>query len=121
MTDNLLLIAFGVIIILIVLYVYLNSKYNALFAHYQQLLKQKQGDNVRHGNAWEQFVPFASNFPFDRGQFRFLGKPVDGIVFGDDKITFVEIKTGESQLSASQKQVKKLVDEKKVEWKELRY
>lgn len=121
MVDNLLSVAFGIIILLIILYAYLNSKYNTLFAHCQHLLKQRQGDNVRHGNAWEQFVPFASNFPFDRGQFKFLGKPVDGIVFGDDKISFVEIKTGESQLSASQKQVKKLVEEKRVEWKELRY
>jgi predicted Holliday junction resolvase-like endonuclease len=119
--DMLIIALFVIIAFLTVLCYLLRSWYSQLSEQYQALLKQKQSENVKHGFAWEQFVPFASNFPFNREQFKFLGKPVDGVVFGEDKITFVEIKTGQSHLNDAQKQVRKLVEDKKVEWRELRY
>lgn len=116
--DNLGFIIF--VIILIMLYVFY-QKYYSLKLKYENLLKIKRSENVKHGQTWEQFVPFAKDFPFPKNDFKFLGKPVDGVVFGDDIISFVEIKTGNSGLNNKQKSVKKLVNDKKVEWVEIRY
>jgi len=76
---------------------------------------------VKHGKHWEQFTPFMNNFPGNKENFRFLGTPIDGVIFDDDEIKFVEIKTGTSRLSEKQQHIKNLVERKKVSWKELRY
>ena len=50
----------------------------------------------------------------------FIGTPIDGIAFNEEKIIFCEFKANTSALSEKQKSIKKLVQEKKVEWLELR-
>ena len=47
--------------------------------------------------------------------------PIDGVIFGKDKIKFVEIKTGESQLSGKQKKIRKMIENGQVEFMEVRY
>jgi len=42
--------------------------------------------------------------------------PIDYIHFGTDKITFIEIKSGNARLNESQKNIKRLVTEKKIEF-----
>jgi len=85
-------------------------------------LKKKHSSlAVKHGNTWEQFIPFASNFPYPSEKFIFLGKPIDGIIFNDDEIILMEFKTGNSALSSKQKQIKSLVETNKVRWEEIRY
>ena len=59
-------------------------------------------------------APFLECWPYDPNNFRFLGSPVDGIQYNDDAVIFVEIKTGGSRLSKSQKSVKELVKAGKV-------
>ncbi|MBN2567530.1 hypothetical protein JXB02_05610 [Candidatus Woesearchaeota archaeon] len=81
-----------------------------------ELRSARAGDSVRHGKAWEQFVPFMRSYPFDPQNFRFLGSPIDGISFEEDRIVFIEIKTGASRLSAKQQKVRQQVDEGKVEF-----
>ena len=49
-----------------------------------------------------------------------MGRPIDYISFGDDKITFIEVKSGKSQLSSKQRHIRDLVNDKKVAWKEVR-
>ena len=78
---------------------------------------------VKHGKAWEDFVPFMPEFEriANKDNFTFIGMPIDGIAFDNDAIKFIEVKTGKSTLNAKQKQVKMLVEDKKVEWHEIRY
>lgn len=59
-------------------------------------------------------APFFTEWPYDPNNFRFLGNPIDGISFNQDEVIFVEIKTGKSRLSNSQKLVKQLVKDGKV-------
>ena len=80
----------------------------------------KSSQSVKYGKMAEHFIPFSQKFPYSPNQFRFIGNPVDGVVFGDQKIVFVEFKTASSQLNGNQKKVKKLVEDKKVEWLEFR-
>ena len=57
-------------------------------------------------------------YPYDSQAFRFLGSPIDGIQFEEDKIIFCEFKANRSTLSPLQKQIKQLVEAKRVYWEE---
>ncbi len=77
---------------------------------------------IKFGKTFEQFAPFTKDFTQEeKNGFTFLGMPIDGVIFGEDMIKFVEIKTGESQLSGKQKKIKKMVENGQVEFMEVRY
>ena len=84
------------------------------------LISEKQSLSVKHGKMTEQFIPFLTTYPFDKQNFRFIGSPIDGVQFEKDKIIFIEFKTGNSNLSEKQLQIKQLVEHNKVEFEEIR-
>ena len=49
-----------------------------------------------------------------------MGKPIDYISFGPNNITFIEIKSGKSQLNTKQRQIRDQILNKMVAWKEVR-
>jgi len=56
-------------------------------------------------------------YPFNSQDFRFIGTPVDGLQFEEDKVVFIEIKAGRSAgLSQKQERIKRLIQDRKVEW-----
>ena len=63
---------------------------------------------------------FLKHYPYLPENFRFLGTPIDGIQFEDDKIVFLEFKTAGSQLSARQRHIAEQVFQKRVEFKEIK-
>ncbi len=78
---------------------------------------------VNLGKITEHLVPFHTNFPFNPKDARFIGSPIDLIVFDgldDDeseiKIYFVEIKTGKSRLSSRQARIKSAVEKREIIW-----
>lgn len=81
-----------------------------------KLLSQKKSSEVRVGQIVEQLAPFLENFKYDPKKIKFIGMPIDYIYFGDDEIVVIEIKSGNSQLSTIQKNIKDLVDNKKIRW-----
>ena len=121
LTTNLIFILIVLDIIFFSLFWFFYQKSKRLQSNVSDLAHSKKSKEVIHGKTWEQFVPFTSNFPYTKENFKFLGDPIDGIVFEEDKIAIVEIKTGSSQLSPKQKKIKELISEGKVEFKELRY
>lgn len=86
----------------------------------EDLRFRKTSQSVKYGQLTEQFIPFIDSFPHDPQQFRFIGNPIDGVVFDDNAIVFCEFKTATSALSQKQREIKKLVEEKKVKWLEFR-
>ena len=76
---------------------------------------------VKFGKTFEHFAPFTNNFPGNKETFVFMGMPIDGICFDEDSVKFIEIKTGNAKLSSKQERIKKLIEDKKVEFKEVRY
>jgi predicted Holliday junction resolvase-like endonuclease len=80
-----------------------------LNATYLGELGHRKSSEVRLGRISESLAPFLDGWPWDPNSFRFLGNPIDGIQFNQDELIFVEIKTGKSRLSASQKWIKDLV------------
>jgi len=83
---------------------------------YAKLLTQKKSSEVRTGKITEQISPFLADYPLDPKTARFLGDPIDFVHFDEDKVTFVEVKSGKSQLSKRQRQIRDLVKDGKVEF-----
>lgn len=72
--------------------------------------------STTYGRISEQFAPFMEDYPHDPQQFRFLGSPIDGVQFTEDKVVLVEFKTNTSRLTPDQARVKRLVEQGRVEW-----
>ena len=81
---------------------------------------------VLGGQFSEQLAPYLPDFPFVPTECRFLGKPVDFLVFKGmdekkiDEVVFVEVKSGNSKLSSSEKNLKETIEKKRVRWEEYR-
>lgn len=86
----------------------------------KKILSQKKSSEVRIGHIAEKLAPFLDDFEFDPEKCIFLGQPIDYISFGEDEITFIEVKSGKSQLNQKQRQIRDLVKAKHVSWKEFR-
>ena len=79
------------------------------------------------GQVAEQLAPFLPGFPCNPADCRFVGKPVDFVVFSGvsekkkvSEIVFVEVKTGNSSLSDREKQVKECVQKGNIRYEEYR-
>lgn len=78
------------------------------------------------GLVHEQLLPVLPGFPFNPKDARFLGSPVDLIIFdGLDagqikRVVFVEVKTGGSSLSRRERQLRDVLQAGMVEWQEMR-
>ena len=77
---------------------------------------------VLGGKFTEQMAPYLPEFKYDPTEARFLGSPVDLIVFpglsqGEPReIVIMEIKTGGSQLSPLENKIRKLIESGMVRW-----
>lgn len=85
---------------------------------YLDIAFRKSSLSSRYGKMTEQFMPFLRKYPYDPTNFRFIGSPIDGIQFNDDRIILIEFKTAGSQLSEKQRQIADLIYRKKVEFEE---
>lgn len=83
-----------------------------------ELRFQKSSQSVKYGKLTEQWIPFSEQFPYPAEKFRFLGEPIDGIVFEDDEIVLCEFKASNSKLNEKQRRIKELVEKKRVKWLE---
>ena len=74
----------------------------------------------------EQLAPYLPDFPYSPSEVRFIGKPIDFIVFKGadskniDEVVFVEVKSGKSKINSHEKNLKNAIDNKKVRWEEYR-
>jgi len=84
----------------------------------------KQSRAVLSGQFSEQIAPYLPGFPYKPTESRFIGKPIDFVVFKGmdekkiDEVVFVEVKSGKNTLSGIQKSLKNAVENKKISWHE---
>lgn len=117
-------VMFGLLIIVGFYFFYKTTRRNNdLVAENRQLLEanskivsQKKSSEVRLGKIGENMAPLLKEWPYDPNNFRFLGGPIDGIQFNEDDIIFMEIKTGKSSLTESQRNIRNLINEGKVKF-----
>jgi len=82
-----------------------------------------QSRAVLGGKFVEQLAPYLPEFRYDPTEARFIGSPIDLIVFpglatGDPKeIVIMEIKTGKtSQLTPQERKIRQLIEDGMVRW-----
>ncbi len=78
------------------------------------------------GLVHEQLLPILPDFPFNPKDARFLGSPVDLVIFDGldagqlQRIVFIEVKTGGAGLSKRERQLRDVVRAGRVSWQEMR-
>jgi predicted Holliday junction resolvase-like endonuclease len=78
------------------------------------------------GQVSEQLAPYLPEFPWNPNEVRFVGKPIDFIVFKGmdaklvDEVVFVEVKAGEGGLSPVERSLRDAIQDKRVSWAEWR-
>jgi predicted Holliday junction resolvase-like endonuclease len=78
------------------------------------------------GRITEHFIPYLAGFPYNPKDARFLGTPIDFVVFDGlsegevESVVFVEVKAGKGALSSRERRVRDAVREGRVRWLELR-
>ncbi len=85
-----------------------------------------QSRAVLGGRFTEQMVPFFPDFKYDPTEVRFIGSPIDMVVFpglasgNPEEIVILEVKTGKnSQLTQAQKKIRQLIENGMVRWDEV--
>jgi predicted Holliday junction resolvase-like endonuclease len=87
----------------------------------------EKSKSVNAGRLTEQFALFMNGLEFNPKDARFIGHPIDFVVFdGLDegnlrRILFVEVKTGKSQMNARERLVREAVKNKQIDWVELKF
>ncbi|MGB4585798.1 MAG: Holliday junction resolvase-like protein [Rectinemataceae bacterium] len=94
----------------------------------------KRSRAVVGGQVAEQLAPYLPDFPCDPGDARFIGKPIDFVCFSGaggvasstssggsvEEIIFVEVKSGGSGLTKTEKSVRDAIIGGRVRWVEYR-
>jgi predicted Holliday junction resolvase-like endonuclease len=86
----------------------------------------RRSSAVVSGKVTEHLAPYIGVFPYNPKDVRFLGAPIDLIVFdglseGDlHQIIFLEVKTNTSNLSTRERRIRDVVVARQVAWRELR-
>jgi len=76
------------------------------------------------GQVLERLAPHLPDFPYDPTELRFIGTPVDYLVFRGlslgavEEIVFLEVKSGKGHLSPGQRSVRDAVKALRVAWVE---
>lgn len=78
------------------------------------------------GKGVEQLVPYLPGFLYEPSDARFLGSPVDLMIFKGNtvgepqEVVFIEVKTGTSSLSKKERQWRDAIQQGRVRWELLR-
>ncbi|MBT3314155.1 MAG: Holliday junction resolvase [Anaerolineae bacterium] len=111
----------------------INSEYRLLFEkwkkEYEKTIRKdaaSKSQSTLIGKITEHFIPYLPDFPYNPQDARFLGAPIDFIVFdglstGEIKeVVLVEVKTNKGSLSKRERQLRDAVNEGKVKWTQIR-
>jgi predicted Holliday junction resolvase-like endonuclease len=86
----------------------------------------KRSKAVVGGQVAEQMAPYLPDFPCPPRTARYIGKPVDFVCFPGEEggeieeIVFVEVKTGNADLSPGERSIKRAILEGRIRWVEYR-
>ncbi|MBS3165568.1 hypothetical protein J4444_00450 [Candidatus Woesearchaeota archaeon] len=129
-----IIIIIGAAIFLAIGY-YLGTKLSTHFINkqWEEKIPEYRKDAINRSRAGlggkfsENLAPYFPNFPYHPTELRWLGgSPTDYVAFKGmdndqiEEIVFLEIKSGNSQLTKREKQIKEVVEKKKVRFEEYR-
>jgi predicted Holliday junction resolvase-like endonuclease len=76
--------------------------------------------SVLSGMFAEQLAPYLPNFPFSPTEAKFIGAPIDFLIFRGmdaqriEEVIFVEVKSGSARLNHNEHSLKDAIDNKRV-------
>ena len=117
----------GVVLFLAGLFLGFAIAYLVLEIRYRAALRSlSRSFDVKKGRIVEQLAPYLRYFPYDPHDARFVGSPVDFIVFDglnagkEITIRFVEVKSGKAVLNDNERRIKEAVEKKRVSFEVFR-
>jgi len=124
----------ALIALVAVIFLYIGYRLGGLLAHARlksdlpriRRAAAEQSRAVLSGQFSEQLAPYLPGFPYSPTEVRFLGRPVDFVVFKGldsqepEEIIFLEVKSGAAQLSTVERKLRNVVIEGRVRWEEYR-
>lgn len=91
----------------------------------EETKSSRKSTEVRTGQIVETWAPFISSFEYNPKDARFIGNPIDYVIFSKDnsgkinKIVILEIKSGDGKLSKPQREIKEAIKAGKVYFEEI--
>jgi predicted Holliday junction resolvase-like endonuclease len=119
--QNVVYVLAGTLVLLFVLLLYYKRRADGLADRLAEEKFRRRSLSTVYGQINEQWFPLMEAYPYDSQFFRFLGSPVDGVQFEEDRIIICEFKTNTSSLSPVQKRIKQLIESKRVYWEEFNF
>ncbi len=134
MTTTLLLVASVTINILLLLLVnYFSRKRAEIYLSAWKVKEERKIRTDAHarsravgwGKTIEKFVPWMAGFPCDPRDAMFLAKPIDYLCFTDrtnkkkSAVHFIEVKSGNANLSKDQEGIRAAIKNNRVHWHEV--
>ena len=119
MLDLNIILSIIILLILIILFLsqsYYRNKISTLRKNLIKTTSDKISLSTKYGQISEEFFPLEQSYPYNSKDFKFLGNPIDGIQFNNDKIILIEFKTNTSKLSTKQRHIRNLINNKQVEF-----
>ena len=119
MIDLNIILSIIVLVVLFILFLsqsYYKNKISKLQANLTKTTSDKISLSTKYGQISEEFFPLEQSYPYNSKNFKFLGNPIDGIQFNEDKIILIEYKTNSSKLSTKQRHIRNLINNKQVEF-----
>lgn len=138
MNDYLVYVFFVLVLVALLLGIYLGGKLEAyrlrstfereFQAKAQELRKDavERSKRTLKGKGVEHLVPYLPQFPYEPSDARFIGSPVDLIVFKGntrklpEELVFIEVKSGAGSLSKNERMWRDVIQEGKVRWEMMR-
>ena len=127
--ETLLTLLLVVALVVGVIYLYLALRFERWKREFERRIRDdavKKSQAVTLGKVTEHLIPYLPDFAYNPRDVRFLGSPIDLIVFdGLDEgrvknLIFIEVKTGDADLNSRERRVRDAVENKRVQWLELR-
>lgn len=84
----------------------LRGQLNDMTCKFEDSRGKQISERTRLGQIGEQFACLHTNFKYDRKETKALLQPVDFVCFEESEVVFVDIKTGNAQLSSKQRRIR---------------
>jgi len=136
------LVVFASLLAIILCFYFIRWRYESRFRSWleaERLALEEERNSIRKeaitrsravlgGKFVEQLTPYLPQFSYDPTEARFIGSPIDLIVFpglagGDpQEIVIMEIKSGKScQLTPQERKIRQLIEDGMVRWEQIEY
>jgi len=130
LTIEIVILFIGLLIGVLLCYLYMRGQFTVQFERWKAEFEEKLRVDVLErsraalkGRIGEQLAPMLPMFRHEPADARFLGSPVDYVVFDGYKegeprgVTFVDIKTGKvATLTPIERKLKLVIEQGKVNW-----